>query len=326
MSFYGHIVRLFPRKIRKSFRQSVRYSNIKLDPDDFLGFIITFGLIGGSTGGVLLDSFALLPLAFGFIVSFIAVELLFYLMISFSIDAKTKEVEEVLPDALQLMSSNVRAGLTTDKALLMAARPEFGAFGEEIRRVGRETMTGRDLASALLDTTTRIKSDHLSRTMDLIVNSIRSGGELADLLDQTSMDLRDQQMMQKEISAGVLMYVIFIFIAIGLGAPGLFAMSSFLVKILSANIKMISSQMPQETTSSSMISLTGVSVEPEFVDLFSTIAITVSCIFGSLIMGLIRTGREKDGVKYLPILLIISLVLFYTIKYAMESLFGGMMG
>lgn len=326
MSFYGHIVRLFPRKIRKSFRQSVRYSNIKLDPDDFLGFIITFGLIGGSTGGVLLDSFALLPLAFGFIVSFIAVELLFYLMISFSIDAKTKEVEEVLPDALQLMSSNVRAGLTTDKALLMAARPEFGAFGEEIRRVGRETMTGRDLASALLDTTTRIKSDHLSRTMDLIVNSIRSGGELADLLDQTSMDLRDQQMMQKEISAGVLMYVIFIFIAIGLGAPGLFAMSSFLVKILSANIKMISSQMPQETTSSSMISLTGVSVEPEFVDLFSTIAITVSCIFGSLIMGLIRTGREKDGVKYLPILLIISLVLFYTIKYAMESMFGGMMG
>ncbi|MCK4492383.1 MAG: type II secretion system F family protein [Candidatus Altiarchaeales archaeon] len=313
-------------KIRKSFRQSVGYSNIKLDPDDFLGFIITFGLIGGSTGGVLLDSFAVLPLALGFIISFALVEMFFYIMISFSIDAKTKEVEEVLPDALQLMSSNVRAGLTTDKALLMAARPEFGAFGEEIRRVGRETMTGRDLASALLDTTTRIKSDHLSRTMDLIVNSIRSGGELADLLDQTSMDLRDQQMMQKEISAGVLMYVIFIFIAIGLGAPGLFAMSSFLVKILSANIKMISSQMPQETTSSSMISLTGVSVEPEFVDLFSTIAISVSCIFGSLIMGLIRTGREKDGVKYMPILLIISLVLFYTIKYAMESLFGGMMG
>ncbi len=326
MSFYGHIVRLFPMKIRKSFRQSVGYSNIKLDPDDFLGFIITFGLIGGSTGGVLLDSFAVLPLALGFIISFALVEMFFYIMISFSIDAKTKEVEEVLPDALQLMSSNVRAGLTTDKALLMAARPEFGAFGEEIRRVGRETMTGRDLASALLDTTTRIKSDHLSRTMDLIVNSIRSGGELADLLDQTSMDLRDQQMMQKEISAGVLMYVIFIFIAIGLGAPGLFAMSSFLVKILSANIKMISSQMPQETTSSSMISLTGVSVEPEFVDLFSTIAISVSCIFGSLIMGLIRTGREKDGVKYMPILLIISLVLFYTIKYAMESLFGGMMG
>ncbi len=326
MSFYGHIVRLFPRKIRKSFRQSVRYSNIKLDPDDFLGFIVTFGLIGGSTGGVLMDSFAVLPLALGFIISFALVEMFFYIMITFSIDAKTKEVEEVLPDALQLMSSNVRAGLTTDKALLMAARPEFGAFGEEIRRVGRETMTGRDLASALLNTTTRIKSDHLSRTMDLIVNSIRSGGELADLLDQTSMDLRDQQMMQKEISAGVLMYVIFIFIAIGLGAPGLFAMSSFLVKILSANIKMISSQMPQETTSSSMISLTGVSVEPEFVDLFSTIAITVSCIFGSLIMGLIRTGREKDGVKYLPILLIISLVLFYTIKYAMESLFGGMMG
>lgn len=326
MSFYYHIVRIFPRKFRKSFQQAIRYSSIKLDSDDFLGFIVMFGLVAGLFLGLLMESFGILSLLFGFTLSFALVEMFFYLMITFSIDAKTKEVEDILPDALQLMSSNVRAGLTTDKALLLAARPEFGSFGEEIRRVGRETMTGRDLASALMDTTNRIKSDHLSRTMDLIVNSIRSGGELADLLDQTSMDLRDQQMIQKEISAGVLMYVIFIFIAIALGAPALFAISSFLVEILSKNIEMISSQMPPEAASSSVISLTGVSVDPGFVDFFSTVSIVISCVFGSVIMGLIRSGKGKDGVKYLPMLLVVSLPLFYAIKYILSSLLGGMIG
>jgi len=43
----------------------------------------------------------------------------------------------------------------------------------------------------------RIKSDNLSKTLDLIVSSIKSGGKLADLLDQTAGDLRDQQIIQK---------------------------------------------------------------------------------------------------------------------------------
>ena len=157
---------------------------------------------------------------------------MFYFAILLSIDSKAKFVESVLPDALQLMSSNIRAGLTTDKALLMAARPEFGPFAEEIRRVGKETMTGTTLADALMKINLRIKSDNLAKTLDLIVNSIKSGGKLADLLDQTSTDLRDQQIIQKEITASVLLYAIFVFIAIGMGAPLLFSMSSVGVKIL----------------------------------------------------------------------------------------------
>lgn len=326
MQFYTFIVRLLPKKTRQNFEQLITYSNMRVDPDDFLGFIISFGLIFSCIVAYITYLFEVTSPILGFIGSFILVELFFYLLVAFSVDSKTRAVEEVLPDALQLMSSNIRAGLTTDKALLLAARPEFGPLAEELRRVGRETMTGRNFAYALMKTTKRIKSESLHRTIDLIVNSLKSGGKLADLLDQTANDLRDQEMVRKEISAGVLMYVLFIFIAIAFGAPLLFAMSSFLVKLLTKNMALIAEGMPKgEMMSGAPISITETQINPEFIGMFAMISLTVTSVFGSIIIGLILRGNEKDGIKYLPILLIIAVGLFLLGSYAMDVIFGGMM-
>jgi flagellar protein FlaJ len=245
-----------------------------------------------------------------------------------SIDSKAKFVEGVLPDALQLMSSNIRAGLTTDRALLLAARPEFGPLAEEIKRVGRETMTGNSLSSALMKMNQRIKSENLSKTMDLIVNSIKSGGKLADLLDQTAGDLRDQQMVQKEISASVLLYVIFIFIAIGFAAPLLFSMSSFLVDILSSMNAKIGASMPSDMEGGGMkgapISLTSVSISHEFLLQYAVASLLVSSIFGSFIMGLILKGTAREGLRYAPILVFLSVGLYFLGNYIMDITFRSM--
>jgi flagellar protein FlaJ len=325
MLLYTQVVRLLPKKLRQQFSELVNYSNIHSEPEDFLGFIIVFGIIFGCVCAYVVSALELTHPVIGFIGSFIAIEALFYLFVSFSVDSKTRLVEEVLPDALQLMSSNIRAGLTTDKALLLAARPEFGPLSEELRRVGRETMTGRNFAYALSKTTKRIKSESLNRTIDLIVNSMKSGGKLADLLDKTANDLRDQDMVKKEISASVLMYVIFIFVAIAFGAPLLFAMSSFLVKMLTQNMEIISKGMPVGEMAGAPISISKSSLKPEFINMFAIISLGVSSTFGSIIIGLILRGDNKSGLKYLPLLLLISIGLFLLGSYAMSTVFGGMM-
>jgi archaellum biogenesis protein FlaJ (TadC family) len=325
MLLYTQVVRLLPKKMRQQFSELINYSTIQSDPDDFLGFIIVFGLIFACVCAYIVSLLKLAHPVIGFFGSFLAIELIFYLFVSFSVDSKTRTVEEVLPDALQLMSSNIRAGLTTDKALLLAARPEFGPLSDELRRVGRETMTGRNFAFALSKTTKRIKSESLNRTIDLIVNSMKSGGKLADLLDQTANDLRDQEMVKKEISASVLMYVIFIFVAIAFGAPLLFAMSSFLVKMLTQNMEIITQGMPVGEMAGAPISLTSTNLDPEFINMFALLSLGVSSLFGSIIMGLILKGDNKSGLKYLPLLLLISVGLFLIGSYVMNAIFGGMM-
>jgi pilus assembly protein TadC len=312
MDIYSPITGLLPRKFRRDFNQMVMHSNIKVNPNKLLGFMLLAGIaIGIAAGFGINEVFKAVPIPVGAIAVFIAIEVLFYFYIVLSIDSKAKFVENVLPDALQLMSSNIRAGLTTDKALLMAARPEFGPLAEEIRRVGKETMTGSSLADALTKMNLRIKSDNLAKTLDLIVNSIKSGGKLADLLDQTSTDIRDQQIVQKEITASVLMYAIFVFIAIGLGAPLLFAMSSFLVTILTTLGAEIGGQSTEEIAGAP-VSMTSISISSEFL--------------GSLVIGLILKGNARDGLKYAPVLIILSVGLFLLGYYVMSTVVGGMMG
>ncbi|MFH1789215.1 MAG: type II secretion system F family protein [Candidatus Altiarchaeota archaeon] len=317
-----------PKKLRILARERLQYSNFNIDPEKFLGFALIFGLGVGFILGSIINQFNILPLPIGFVTVFILFEFFIYIWITLSSDSKAKFVEEVLPDALQLMSSNIRAGLTTDKALLMAARPEFGPLEYEIRRIGKETMAGKSLTEALYKMTARIKSKNLERTLDLISQSIKSGGKLADLLDQTATDLRDQQIVQKEISASVLMYVFFILIAIGLGAPALFSLSSFLVTLLTKNMEMIARDLPTNMDAMSRampISITTVRISPDFVRTYSIISLAASSFFGSMVVGLIMTGEERQGLKYFPMLLLLSVGLFFLGGFILDQTLGGML-
>jgi len=327
MTFIKLIAQLVPKKNKDKLRKMVGYSTIKTEPDTFIGMAITAGIVIAFAFTVFSAKYLAYPPLAKFVAAFVVIQFLIYTWLNLNISSKARTVENALPDALQLMSSNIRAGLTTDKALLMAARPEFGALEEEIRRVGKETMAGRNLIDALARMTLHIRSDDLDRTVELIVHSLKSGGQLADLLDSTANDLRDQQIIKKEISASVLMYVMFIFIAIALGAPALFSMSSFLVELLSNNMAMIAKQMPKDFAAgkSLPIKMGGTSVSGEFIQTYALCSIAASCIMGSMIMGLILKGEEREGFKYMPIMLVIAITLFYAATYILNLTIGGMM-
>ncbi|MFC2154277.1 type II secretion system F family protein [Candidatus Altiarchaeota archaeon] len=327
MNVFNPIVKILPRTTRIKYRQLLRFSRIQTPPDAFMGGMLILGLIFGVLMGIFLQSIGVLNVWIGIVVFFILFEGVVYLLVVLSADSKGREVEVALPDALQLMSSNIRAGLTTDKALLLAARPEFGYLSFEIKRIGKEAMAGRSLTDALQKTSKNVRSNNLARTIDLIVQSINSGGKLADLLEQTADDLRDQQMIQKEISASVLMYVFFIFIAIGFGAPALFAMSSFLVELMTGMMNTIAADMPNasEMGDAMPISVGNVKITSEFIHMYSLASLFASSFFGAMVMGLVMKGEERDGFKYFPILLAISIGLFFLGGFLLEKILGGMM-
>ena len=86
--------------------------------------------------------------------------------------ARIKKIETIFPDFLQLMSSNLRAGMTIDKAILLSSRPEFTPLDEELLKTGRDIATSRDLERALLDLSRRIGSENIHRTIQLIISGL----------------------------------------------------------------------------------------------------------------------------------------------------------
>ncbi len=237
--------------------------------------------------------------------------------------AKIKKMETVFPDFIELMASNLRAGMTIDKALLISSRKEFSPLDEEILKVGKEIITGEEIDHALIKMSDRINSVKIQKTINIILSGIRSGGNLAVLLEQTAINLRERNFVEKRAASNVLMYVIFIFFAVAVGAPTLFGLSSILVSTLTN----ILSTLPEvQTTVSLPFSLTKINVSLTFITYFSLIFIATTDIMASLILGLVSKGEEKAGVKYMIPLIAISLTVYFVIRLALANYFSGLLG
>lgn len=322
---YNYVAKLLPSSIRRSYQDLLRYNDIKIDYDRFLGFIFLFGL--AASFALAFDAMVVFSLTFNvFIifsfVSFILSQVLVYTWLVLSADGKGKFVEDVLPDALQLMAMNLRAGMTTDRALILAARTEFGPLERELSKAGKQILSGKEIKYALLEIPTRIKSATLDRTIRLIIQGIESGGELSELLEQIAEDIQNTRQIQQEIQANVLMYAIFIFFAAGIGAPMLFGISTYLVEVLSRQLSQVN--IAETALQGIKIAQGRVAVSQQFLIFFTLASLTVTSIFGGFIIGIVKRGESKQGARFIPILLVISFSVFFFVRNFIGGILTGL--
>ncbi|MBR9705384.1 hypothetical protein GOV12_08270 [Candidatus Pacearchaeota archaeon] len=257
-----------------------------------------------------------------FVVTILLVFLTVYFRNQFKISGRIKKIESIFPDFLQLMSSNLRAGMTIDKALLLSSRPEFAPLDEEILQTGKDIATSKNIELALSDMSKRIGSNKIHKTMLLIISGIRSGGDLAVLLEETSRSMRERDFIEKKAYTNVLMYVIFIFLVVSIFAPALFSLSNVLVEILT---KILTNIPTMESTQIAMpFSLSSISISTSFTNYFSIAFILTIDLLASLILGLIAKGEEKLGLKYFPVIAIISMVVYFSTKLLISNFMSGL--
>src|SRR3989338_3462171 len=133
-------------------------------------------------------------------VTFLATGMVLYLMLLLQAERRAEKIEGMLPDALQTMSSNLRAGMTLENALWNAARPEIGPLNEEIKRLSARTFGGIPVKHALGEMSGRVRSPLLQRSVKLISEGIALGGQIAPLLDSVAKDVRAQHQLRREIA------------------------------------------------------------------------------------------------------------------------------
>lgn len=235
---------------------------------------------------------------------------------------EVKKMEDVFPDFLEMMSSNLRAGMTIDRALLLSAREEFAPLDKEIFKLGKDLVTGKEIEKSLKDMAERIDSERIRKTLLLLVSGIRSGGNLATLLQETATNVRERSFVEKRAASSVLMYVIFICFAISVGAPLLFSLSTVLVDTLSS----ILATLPPVDAGSQQLpfTLTTIAITPTFVTYYAILFILATNLLGCLVLGMVGKGDEKAGIKYFIPLVAVSLLVFFGIKTILSSYFGGL--
>ena len=323
---YARFSSLIPKRVRNAFKKELDYLGIEIESGKFVGFVFSFSLALSFGLALNLYFFYKIPvlLSFAFFSVLFVAGVFFWL--SITAESKGRFVERILPDALQLIASNVRSGLNTERALLVSARPEFGPLELELKKASKRILTGTKIQDALDEIPKHIQSKTLEKTFWLINKGISSGGQIADVLTQLSDDLRAQNSLQDEIRANISIYVMLIFFSAAIGAPIMLGVSSFIVQILNKQMSGIQiSDNPSMSTVSAKTPFIGgipkAKIDPGFVLLFSEVVLLFTAFFASLTMGIINAGTEKQGLKYLPILLIVSFALFFGIRLVLSTMF-----
>ena len=250
---------------------------------------------------------------------------LFILMLYFYLDLKiyqrTRKMEEQLPDFLQVLSANLKGGMTFEKALWSAVKPRFNVLGSEMAKASKKVMTGYEISKALTELTEKYDSLMLRRTVDLMISEVESGGNVAQLIDRLVSNLKETKELKDELSASAIAYVIFISVIIIAISPLLFALSYHLLLLIIGFIGQLSSA--TQRVSNSPFVFSSVNVDPGDFRTFSMVAIFVISLFSSLIVAIVEKGDVKGGIKYIPIYVFGSIAFYFIFVKLLGAVFGG---
>lgn len=251
---------------------------------------------------------------------------LVYLYLDVKIYNRTKQIEKILPEFLQFVAGNLKGGMSFDQALWSSIKPRFGVMANEIEIAAKKVMTGGDVDEALTEFTQKYDSPMLKRAFDLIVEGMRGGGTIVDLIDKVTENINESQTLKKEMAASVMSYVIFISFIVILVAPGLFALSFQLLNIVESFGSKMGEGMAGGSTGMDMpIKFSGEGIDKGSFKNFSFASLGIISFFSSLILSVIKRGDIKGGLKMIPVFVVLSLINYKILVDALGGVFAFML-
>ncbi|MFC6043549.1 type II secretion system F family protein [Nocardioides hankookensis] len=114
---------------------------------------------------------------------------------------RRKAFNAALPDALQLMSGALEAGLSLPQAADTIVKEGIEPISSEFRRALVETRLGVDLEDALEGVAERLESEDLGWVVMAIRIQRPIGGNLAELLGTVAATMREREYMRRQVAA-----------------------------------------------------------------------------------------------------------------------------
>jgi len=316
-----------PKLYKEKLEAEANYASVEQFKAETVNAILTFFILS-LVGSLFLMNFSLpVNATIGTIVGIVLGFGVPWMYLSIRAERRKVKMEKTLPDALKLVSSNTRSGHTLEKAFLLSARDEFGPLADELRLTAMDMYGGRAVEDALKEMEGRIKSELFQETLKLLIDGIKAGGDKADLLDSSAQDIRNSLELRDEIKSSIRMYAIFIVMVAVIGAPILFSVSVYMAEVTTdmwddAEIGEIegggmSSQIGFD------IDFDAPQVDVEFFNTFAYMAIATTNIFAALIISEINNGNVKSGIKYAPIFVTVSLLIYTGVNFGIGQALSG---
>ncbi|MFH1055154.1 MAG: type II secretion system F family protein [Candidatus Altiarchaeota archaeon] len=246
-----------------------------------------------------------------------------YTRLAYMGDKRGLKAAEYLPDSLRIMAANMQAGIAADQALFMSARKEFGVLGEEIQLMGTDMLKNLTFEEALEKLKRRIKSEPLHLSVNLISHGLKAGRGLSDSLFHIADILQDRDHIRQNIATQLSAIRTTVLILVVISAPLLYSCSIVSGHIMGRFNQKLATTLPEEIVTQSWIHPGSASVTMEFLNRYIMVNLLATSLLGSIIVGEVTTGRARDGLRYMLIMLMASEILYIILKTVLMARIGG---
>jgi flagellar protein FlaJ len=214
---------------------------------------------------------------------------------------RVRNLENALPNFFRDLAGMNDSGMTLPNAVHLVASAEYGTLTPHIRKLDNEMSWGVTFVEALYRFGKGLGTKMADRSVDLIANASKAGGDVSEVLRAAAKDTFEVVNLQSERSNNMLIYVIIVLVS--------FMVFLFVIAIL------VSSFLSTMATAGSAAAAAGAQGFMGKIDifvykrLFSHAAI-LQGFFSGLVAGQMGEGRVIAGLKYSALMVIIAWITF----------------
>jgi len=210
-----------------------------------------------------------------------------------------KNIEDQLPEVLRIVAQSQKTGSTLPRAFEEASKRTSGTLAAELRRALTKMSWGVSFEDALMSFSKRVNTLLVRRTVSLIIECYKIGGNITQVIEQTENYTRELHSLSEDRYSQTRPYTIVIYIGVILFLVSTYMLlKSFLIPL-------------SEVAGNGAGTLSGLgafSVADFRQALF--IMVIVQVTLAGLVAGKISEGSVMAGIKHSVILLILACISF----------------
>ncbi len=199
-----------------------------------------------------------------------------------------KAIDERLPDLFRSIVQAQETGMTLPQAMEDAAKRDYGPLTTELRKMTTQISWGMSFEDALLALSHRVNTVLMQRTVPMIIEASRSGGQVEKVFDPMGKFIQSTLLLDKERRTQTRPYIAIIYVS--------FFVFIFTVVLLFKSFFVSIQQLPMLGTSL---------MSPEEIRRLFFHMTIVQSLFGGLVAGKMGEGTINAGLKHSLILMII---------------------
>ncbi|MDD3083950.1 MAG: type II secretion system F family protein [Candidatus ainarchaeum sp.] len=219
-------------------------------------------------------------------------------------------IEYNFSDALKQMADTLKAGDTYESALREVVNSDYGRLSEEMKLALRRLEEGENIETSLRGFAERIDSRLVKRTIIILLDSIKTGASLANILEDIADDVRDAYRLKEERKANTTMQFMFMIAASGFITPLIFGEVTSIMNLFS------------RITLNEIGMITGNNIT-NFILILIQAYLIIEVIASGIMMAIIRDGKFGKSIIYIPLLLILAFVTYYASSYVIGLMLLG---